>query len=117
MNPEMTMQDAVKQWQAKHHVENNDPALALVELMGIRLHYFSIPPEKPNSPLDDNFRVTVGKLEVQTKALLDEGQALREHIGFLRQKIEAMQRASFAEELLLILLSAGVGALAHHALQ
>lgn len=117
MNPEMTMQDAVRQWQAKHHVENNDPALALVELMGIRLHYFSAPPQKPQSPLDDNFRVTVGKLEGQTKALLDEAQALREHIGFLRQKIEAMQRASIAEQILFIFISAAGGALLHLALQ
>jgi len=117
MNPEMTMQDAVKQWQAKHRIENNDPALALVELMGIRLHYFSTPPQKPQSPLDDNFRVTVGKLEVQTKALLDEAQALREHIGFLRQKIEALHRASIAEQLLFIALSGGAGALLYHFFQ
>ncbi len=106
----LTLQNAVLEWQKKYGIQDGDPMLASLELFHIYLRTFEPPVTGSRPPTFEEFRESIELLDQRTKTFAKQATELIQELRKLPQMVRQMRsgRGLILFLLLLITLAAGI---------
>ena len=97
MNAEEAVAAAIGDWQHKYKVRDDDPMLAVLELVQTYLRHAPRPEVPPGPPLPtfEDFRETIELLDQRSKSFVSEASDLSVELGRFAQAIERINQQHF----------------------
>lgn len=93
MNPDDPLARAISEWQRKHHIADDDPMIAVLELVRLQVQHARV--DRDDSaiapPSFEDFRSTIELLDRRSKALVQQATDL---IGEMRRFGNNLRRSS-----------------------
>jgi hypothetical protein len=101
---------ALSEWQRKHHIADNDPMIAVLELVRLAVHH----PAKSGGagslpPTFEEFRTTMGLLDMRSKAFVNQSADLIAELRRFAQTAERLKDIRATILVLLVALATGGG--------
>lgn len=105
---------AIAEWQRKHRVADDDPLIAVLELVRLHLQHARVTSDDSDSapPGFEDFRGTIELLDRRSKAFIHQASDLVAELRRFGLNVERINRARLATQLALVLLGILVGGLA-----
>jgi hypothetical protein len=102
---------AVADWQRKYRIADDDPILAVLELVRLQLQHARV--ERTDSdtapPGFEDFRGTIELLDRRSKAFVNQSADLLTELRRFGLNVQRMNRGRFATQLMLVILGAIIG--------
>jgi hypothetical protein len=107
------LEQAIGDWQRKHHIADGDPMIAALELVRIYLHQARPISDDANAtpPSFEDFRSTVELLDRRSKSFINQSADLVTELRRFGQNVARLNRARAMTHLLLTALGAVAGVL------
>ena len=104
---------AIADWQRKHRIADDDPILAVLELVRLQLQHARDGREDDDlaPPGYDDFRSTIELLDRRSKAFVQQASDVVTELRRFGLNLQRMNRARLVTQLMLVVLGAAVGAL------
>jgi hypothetical protein len=105
--------NAISEWQRKHRIADDDPIIAVLELVRLQLQHARINRDDAGAapPGFEDFRGTIELLDRRSKAFIQQASDL---VGELRRfglNVKRINRANFATQLVLLVAGIVIGGL------
>jgi len=97
MNAEESVAAAIAEWQHKYHIANDDPMIAVLELVQVYLQHAREIDDNPASPPPafEDFRSTIELLDRRSKSFASEASDLRVKLSQFAQAVERINQQRF----------------------
>jgi len=104
---------AVADWQRKHRIADDDPILAILELVRLQIQHTRANRDDPDAapPGFEDFRGTIELLDRRSKAFIQQATDLIAELRRFGLNVKRIDRTRHVMQLVLIALSAAVGGL------
>jgi hypothetical protein len=114
VNGDGSLARAISEWQRKHHIADDDPIIAVLELVRLQLQHASHERDgaQPPPPSFEEFRGTVELLDRRSKAFISQAVDLIAELRRFGQNIQRLNRFRFAVVVLTTALGVAAGMLA-----
>ena len=114
MNVDDPLARAIGEWQRKHHIANDDPIIAVLELVRLQLQHASHKRDGAQAapPSFEEFRGTVELLDRRSKAFISQAADLIAELRRFGQNVRRLNRFRFAVVVLMTALGVAAGLLA-----
>lgn len=112
MNADNPLAHAISEWQRKHHIADDDPVIAVLEL--VRLHLQHARPQQHDdaTPSFEDFRSTVELLDRRSKTFVNQASDLVSELRRFSLNLRRLNRVRFLIQVLLLIVGAIIGLLA-----
>ena len=113
MNPDNPLERAISDWQRKHHIADDDPMIAALELVRIYLKHSRENDNDPvaSPPSFEDFRGTVELLDRRSKAFMHQATDLVGELRRFGHNVNRINRARFITHCVCAAFGAVAGAL------
>ena len=113
MNDNDPLATAVADWQRKYRIADDDPILAVLELVRLQLQHARVEPADVDTapPGFEDFRGTIELLDRRSKAFINQSADLLTELRRFGLNVQRMNRGRFVTQLLLVILGAFIGAI------
>ena len=105
----LTLQNAVLEWQKKYGIRDGDPMLASLELFHIYLRTFEQPSNASRSPTFGEFRESIELLDQRTKTFAKQAAELTQELRKLPDSARRMGSGRCVVFLILVLCALAAG--------
>ena len=97
MNAEDAVAAAIAEWQHKYRITDDDPMIAVLELVQTYLQHAREISDDPSSPLPsfEDFRATIELLDQRSKSFVSEASDLSVELGHFAQAVERINQQHF----------------------
>lgn len=104
---------AISEWQRRHRIADDDPILAVLELVRLQLQHARTERNdtEPAPPSFEDFRDTIELLDRRSKSLIGQASDLIAELRRFGQKVERLNRVRFVS---VFVLGAAAGVLVSH---
>jgi hypothetical protein len=104
---------AIAEWQHKHRIADDDPILAVLELVRLQIQHARANRDDADGapPTFEDFRGTIELLDRRSKAFIQQATDLVAELRRFGLNVRRINRARLATQLLLIALGAAIGGL------
>lgn len=102
---------AIADWQRKHRIADDDPILAVLELVRLQLQHARVEHDDVAPPGYDDFRGTIELLDRRSKAFVQQASDVVTELRRFGLNLQRMNRARLVTQLLLVVLGVAVGGL------
>jgi hypothetical protein len=104
---------AVADWQHKYRIADDDPILAVLELVRLQLQHARVDRTDADAapPSFEDFRGTIELLDRRSKAFINQSADLLTELRRFGLNVQRMNRGRFVTQLLLVILGAIIGAI------
>jgi hypothetical protein len=104
---------AISEWQRKYRIADDDPIIAVLELVRLQLQHTRINREDAGAapPGFEDFRVTIELLDRRSKAFIHQATDLTAELRRFGLNVQRINRARLVTQLLLIALGGAIGGL------
>lgn len=113
MNDNEPLAKSIAEWQHKHRIANDDPVLAVLELVRLQIQH-----ARPNRddadaapPSFEDFRGTIELLDHRSKAFIQQATDLTAELRRFGLNVQRINRARLVTQLLFIALGGAIGGL------
>jgi hypothetical protein len=105
---------AISEWQRKHHIGDDDPVIAVLELVRLQLQHASHERDGAQTapPSFEEFRGTVELLDRRSKAFISQAADLIAELRRFGQNVQRLNRFRFAVVVLMTVLGVAAGLVA-----
>jgi hypothetical protein len=105
---------AIAEWQRKHRVADDDPLIAVLELVRLHLQHARVAGDDPDSapPGFEDFRGTIELLDGRSKAFIHQASDLISELRRFGLNVQRINRARVTTQIALVVLGIIVGGLA-----
>lgn len=114
MNGGDSLEQAIREWQRKHHIADDDPVIAVLELVRLQLQHAS--PGRNGAqtapPSFEEFRGTVELLDRRSKAFISQAADLIAELRRFGQNVQRLNRFRFAVVVLMTAVGVAAGVFA-----
>ena len=109
---------AISEWQRKHRIADDDPILAVLDLVRLQLQHARADRERDDlaPPSFEDFRGTIELLDRRSKAFVQQATDLITELRRFGLNLQRLNRARLLTQLVLVMLGVAVGALIGRAL-
>ena len=113
MNTDNPLDQAIADWQRKHHIADGDPMIAALELVRVYLQHARHTDDSQDSaiPSFEDFRGTIELLDRRSKSFINQASDLVGELRRFGQNVERLNRVRLATLLVMIALAAIAGVL------
>ena len=116
MNPDDPLARAISEWQRKHHIADDDPMIAVLELVRLQVQHARVDRDDSGiaPPSFEDFRSTIELLDRRSKAFVHQATDL---VGELRRfglSVRRINGAHVFAQILLLILGTILGAIIGH---
>ena len=113
MNTDDPLTHAISEWQSKHRIADNDPILAVLDLVRLQLQHARPDRERYDlaPPSFEDFRGTIELLDRRSKAFVQQATDLITELRRFGLNLQRLNRARLLTQLVLVMLGIAVGAL------
>lgn len=116
MNPDDPLARAISEWQRKHHIADDDPMIAVLELVRLQVQHARADCDDSvvAPPSFEDFRGTIELLDRRSKAFVHQATDL---VGELRRfglRVRRINGAHVVAQILLLIVGAILGAIVGH---
>lgn len=113
MSADDPLPQAISDWQRKHHVADDDPMMAVLELVRIHLRHASNSrgAADPSPPSFDDFRGTIELLDRRSKAFVHQASDLITELRRFGLNVRRLNRARLVTQVVLVVLGILAGSL------
>lgn len=113
MNDNDPLATAIADWQRKHRIADDDPVLAVLELVQLQIQHARADRNGADAapPSFEDFRGTIELLDRRSKAFVHQATDLTAELRRFGLKVERINRARLVTQLLLIALGGAIGLL------
>lgn len=113
MNDNDPLARAIAEWQHKHRIADDDPVLAVLELVRLQIQHARIERQDNDTvpPGFEDFRSTIELLDRRSKAFVQQATDLIAELRRFGLNVQRMNRARLVTQLLLIALGGAIGGL------
>jgi hypothetical protein len=118
VNGNDSLHRAVGEWQRKHHIADDDPVIAVLELVRLQLQHASHDRDgaQTTPPSFEEFRGTVELLDRRSKAFISQAADLIAELRRFGQNVQRLNRFRFAVVVLMTVLGVALGVFAGRSL-
>lgn len=104
MSTDDPLQRAIGEWQRKHHIADDDPMIATLDLVRVYLEHSHDLAQRDDAPIPsfEDFRSTIELLDRRSKSVISQASDLVAEMRRFGQNVERLNRPHFALLLLLI---------------
>jgi len=104
---------AISEWQRKHRIADDDPILAVLDLVQLQLQHARADRERDDlaPPSFEDFRSTIELLDRRSKAFVQQATDLITDLRRFGLNVQRLNRARLLMQLVLVVLSLVIGAL------
>jgi hypothetical protein len=104
---------SIAEWQRKHRIADDDPILAILELVRLQIRHAHANRDDANAapPSFEDFRGTIELLDRRSKAFIQQATDLIAELRRFGLNVQRINRARLVTQLLLIALGGAVGGL------
>lgn len=116
MNADDPLASAISEWQRKHRISDDDPVIAVLELVRLQLQHTQSHREDADAapPGFEDFRGTIELLDRRSKAFVQQATELVAELRRFGLKLQRLNRARVVTSLLFVLLGIAIGVLLRH---
>ena len=113
MNDSDPLARAIAEWQHKHHIADDDPILAVLELVRLQIQHARASRDDADAapPSFEDFRGTIELLDKRSKAFIHQATDLTAELRRFGLNVQRINRARLVTQLLLIALGGAIGGL------
>jgi hypothetical protein len=113
VNDNEPLAKSIAEWQHKHRIANDDPILAVLELVRLQIQHARANRDDADAapPSFEDFRGTIELLDRRSKAFIQQATDLVAELRRFDLNVQRLNRARLATQLLLIALGAAIGGL------
>lgn len=113
MSADDPLQRAIGDWQRKHRIADDDPMIAVLELVRLYLQHARLTEHAEDAPVPsfEDFRGTMELLDRRSKSFINQAADLVAELRRFGQNVERLNRVRVATLVMLIGLAAAVGVL------
>ena len=113
MNDNDPLAKSIAEWQHKHRIADDDPVLAVLELVRLQIQYARVGRDDSDAapPGFEDFRGTIELLDRRSKALIQQATDLIAELRRFGLNVQRFNRARLVTQLLLIALGGAIGGL------
>ena len=113
MNADDPLAHTISQWQRKHRIADDDPILAVLELVRLQLQHARTDRDDVAAvpPSFEDFRGTIELLDRRSKAFINQSADLLTELRRFGLNVQRMNRGRFVTQLILVILGAIIGAI------
>lgn len=102
----------IADWQRKHRIADDDPILAVLELVRLQLQHSRTQRDDGTTPPSfEDFRGTIELLDRRSKAFIQQATDLTAELRRFSLNVQRINRARIVTQLLLIALGGAIGGL------
>lgn len=114
MNADDPLAHAISEWQRKHRIADDDPILAVLELVRLQLQHARVDRggDEAAPPSFEDFRSTIELLDRRSKAFVQQATELAGELRRFGLGVHRMNRSRLAFLILALMLGLIVGAIA-----
>ncbi len=118
MNADDPLVNAIAEWQRKHRVADDDPLIAVFDLVRIHLQHARVSGDDADSapPGFEDFRGTIELLDRRSKSFINQGSDLVAELRRFGQNLERLNRIRVATLVMLMGLAVVLGVLSGRSL-
>ena len=113
MNDNNTLAKSIAEWQRKHRIAEDDPILAVLELVRLQIQHTRANRDDADAapPSFEDFRDTIELLDRRSKAFINQSADLLTALRRFGLNVQRMNRGRFVTQLMLVILGAIIGAI------
>lgn len=112
MNADDPLANAISEWQRKYRIADDDPIIAVLELVRLQLQHARINRDDAAAPPGfEDFRGTIELLDRRSKAFIHQATDLTAELRRFGLNVQRINRARLVTQLLLIALGGVIGGL------
>ena len=113
MNDNDPLAKAIAEWQHKHRIADDDPILAVLELVRLQIQYARANRDDVDGapPSFEDFRGTIELLDRRSKAFIQQATDLIAELRRFGLNVQRINRARLITQFLLIALGGAIGGL------
>ena len=113
MNDNDPLAQATTEWQHKHRIADDDPILAILELVRLQIQHARANRDDANAapPSFEDFRSTIELLDRRSKAFIQQATDLIAELRRFGLNVQRINRARLITQLLLVALGGAIGGL------
>ena len=113
MNGDDPLAKSIAEWQRKHRIADDDPIIAVLELIRLQLQYARINRDDADAapPGFEDFRGTIELLDRRSKAFIHQASDLVAELRRFGLNVKRINRAHFATQLMLLVVGIAIGGL------
>ena len=114
MSADDPLATAIAEWQRKYRVADDDPLIAVLELVRLHLQHARVTGEESDSapPGFEDFRSTIELLDRRSKAFIHQASDIVAELRRFGLNVQRINRARVATQIALVVLGIIVGGLA-----
>ncbi len=118
MSADQPLAHAISEWQRKHRIADDDPILAVLDLVRLQLQHARSDREHDDAapPSFEDFRSTIELLDRRSKAFVQQATDLITELRRFGLNLQRLNRDRLLTQLVLVVLSLVIGALLDRAL-
>ena len=113
MNNNDPLARAIAEWQHKHRIADDDPVLAVLELVRLQIQHARVGRDDIDAapPGFEDFRGTIELLDRRSKAFIQQATDLTAELRRFGLNVQRINRARLVTQFLLIALGGAIGGL------
>lgn len=113
MSADDPLANAISEWQRKHRIADDDPVIAVLELVRLQLQHTRSNRDDADAapPSFEDFRGTIELLDRRSKAFVQQATDLLSELRRFGLNVAVINRSRVVAQLLLVAFSVVVGAL------
>lgn len=113
MSHEDPLARAVAEWQRKHRIADDDPILAVLELVRLQLQHARVQPDDADvaPPSFEDFRGTIELLDRRSKAFVQQASDLVAELRRFGLNLRRINRARLIAQVMFVVLGVAIGGL------
>lgn len=111
MNDNDPLAKSIAEWQHKHRIADDDPVLAILELVRLQIQQGRADRNDPDAtpPSFEDFRGTIELLDRRSKAFIQQATDLIAELRRFGLNVQRINRAQLVAQLLFIALGGAIG--------
>jgi hypothetical protein len=111
VNGDDSLERAIREWQRKHHIADDDPIIAVLELVRLQLQHASHERDgtQTSRPSFEEFRGTVELLDRRSKVFIGQAADLVAELRRFGQNVQRLNRFRFAVVVVMTALGVAAG--------
>jgi hypothetical protein len=113
VNADDPLANAISEWQRKYRIADDDPIIAVLELVRLQLQHARINREDSDAapPGFEDFRGTIELLDRRSKAFIHQASDLVAELRRFGLNVKRINRAHFAMQVTLLVVGIAIGGL------